>query len=52
MEMAGITSSNHIKETELTQRFSQAEAASSGGEESNRVPPAALRQLVWGYHKA
>ena len=32
---------------ELTQRGSQAEAASSGGEDSNRVPPAALRQLVW-----
>ena len=36
---------------ELTQRVSQAEAASSGGENSNRVPPAALRQLVWRYHK-
>ena len=52
MEMAGITSSNHIKETELTQRLSQAEAASSREEDSNRVPPAALRQLVWRYHKA
>ena len=49
--LAGISSSNHIKETELTQRLSQAEAASSGGEDSNRVPPAALRQLVWRYHK-
>ena len=37
---------------ELTQRVCLAEAASSGGEDSNRVPPAALRQLVWGYHKA
>ena len=37
---------------ELTQRVCLAEAASSGGENSNRVPPAALRQLVWGYHKA
>ena len=35
-----------------TQRLSQAEAASSGGENNNRVLPAALRQLVWGYHKA
>ena len=36
---------------ELTQRVCLAEAASSGGENSNRVPPAALRQLVWRYHK-
>ena len=36
---------------ELTQRVWLAEAASSGGENSNRVPPAALRQLVWRYHK-
>ena len=35
---------------ELTQRVCQAEAASSGGEDSNRVPPAALRQLVWRCH--
>ena len=35
----------------LTQRVCLAEAASSGGENSNRVPPASLRQLVWRYHK-
>ena len=36
---------------ELTQRVCLAEAASSGGENSDRVPPAAFRQLVWRYHK-